>query len=253
MTRTKDEQILRLLSQQEEPPPSITREVLVRTALADLYTVMDGPVGAVYVGFTPLGVSSIVPTEDEKEFLDDHLRRVGRRAYPGDLPKKLASRLARVFDTGRLGSLPVDLRQLTDFQRLVLQVTASIPPGQVRPYGWVAREMGNDKAVRAVGSALARNPVPIAIPCHRVVKSDGSLGNYAFGTPLKRTLLEHEGMTEFADKAYTGCATTGIYCFATCSHARRVAPHNRVPFPDQKRAEDAGYRPCKVCRPAPPG
>jgi methylated-DNA-[protein]-cysteine S-methyltransferase len=248
---TTQEQILRTLSQQEEPPESIARDVLVRTALADLYTLVDGPVGPVYVSFTPIGVSSIVPTEDESRFLTDHMNRVGRNAYPGDLPVKLAGRLARVFETGRLGTLPVDLRVLTDFQRHVLEVTASIPPGQVRPYGWVAREMGKDKAVRAVGSALARNPVPIAIPCHRVVRSDGSLGNYAFGAPLKRTLLQHEGMTEFDEDAYTGCTTTGIYCFATCSHARRVAPRNRVAFTNPRQAENAGYRGCKVCRPAP--
>jgi O-6-methylguanine DNA methyltransferase len=247
---TTEDQILRLLSQHEEPPESITREVLVRTALADLYTVVDGPVGPVHVAFTPIGVSAIVPTEDESQFLSDHMRRIGRTAYPGDLPAKLAGRLARVFETGRLGTLPVDLRVLTEFQRHVLEVTASIPPGQVRPYGWVAREMGNDKAVRAVGSALARNPVPIAIPCHRVVRSDGSLGNYAFGTPLKRTLLAHEGMTEFDEETYTGCKTTGIYCFATCSHARRVAPRNRVAFSTPTQAEHAGFRGCKVCRPA---
>jgi O-6-methylguanine DNA methyltransferase len=246
---TTQEQILRGLSRREEPPVSIAREVLVHTALADSYTIIDGPVGPVYVAFTPLGVSSIVPTEDERRFLADHARQVGRDAYPGDLPGRLASRLARVFDTGRLGSLPVDLRVLTDFQRNVLRITASIPPGQVRPYGWVAREMGNDRAVRAVGSALARNPIPIAIPCHRVVRSDGSLGNYAFGTPLKRTLLEHEGMTEFDEDTYTACTTTGIYCFATCSHARRVAPRNRVAFNDPRRAEAAGYRGCRVCRP----
>jgi methylated-DNA-[protein]-cysteine S-methyltransferase len=238
-----------LLGAREQPPESITREVLVRTALADLYTIVDGPVGPVHVSFTPLGVSSIVPTEDEERFLVDHERRVGRDAYPGDLPGKLADRLNRVFDTGRLGNLPVDLRQLTEFQRQVLDTTASIPPGEVRPYGWVAREMGNDRAVRAVGSALARNPVPIAIPCHRVVRSDGELGNYAFGTPLKRTLLEHEGMTEFAKKAYTGCTTTGIFCFVTCRHARRVAQKNRVEFANPQRARAAGFRACKVCRP----
>jgi methylated-DNA-[protein]-cysteine S-methyltransferase len=247
---TTPEQITQLLATREQPPESITREVLVRTALADLYMVVDGPVGPVHVGFTPLGVSSIVPTADEEQFLADHARRVGRHAYPGELPEKLGNRLNRVFDTGRLGNLPVDLRQLTGFQQHVLEVTASIPPGQVRPYGWVAREMGNDGAVRAVGSALARNPVPIAIPCHRVVRSDGTLGNYAFGTPLKRSLLEHEGMSEFEDKTYNGCTTTGIYCFTTCSHARRVAPQNRVEFADPKRAEAAGFRACKVCRPA---
>ena len=138
-----------------------------------------------------------MPTADEGEFLTAHAARVGRVAYPGDLPSRLAAQLQRAFESGRLGKLPVDLRVLTQFQRRVLEVTATIPPGEVRPYGWVAREMANRGAVRAVGTALARNPVPIAIPCHRVVKSDGSIGNYAFGAAMKRSLLEHEGMTEF--------------------------------------------------------
>ncbi len=74
---------------------------------------------------------------------------------------------------------------LTDFQWKVLKVTLTIPFGQTRSYKWVAEQMGNPKAVRAVGQALRRNPYPIMIPCHRVVKEDGSLGGYA-GGPSKR-------------------------------------------------------------------
>ena len=247
---TSDDKLTSLLSLQEAPPESIERGVLIRTALADQYTSIAGPIGTIYVGFTPLGVSSIVPTTHEDEFLAAHSRRVGRKAYPGSMPARLAGQLDRTLVTGRLGKLPVDLRQLTDFQRQVLDVTATIPPGEVRPYGWVAREMGNAGAVRAVGSALGRNPVPIAIPCHRVVRSDGAIGNYAFGSPLKRSLLEHEGMTEFAPMRFVGSDTTGIFCFPTCRHARRVTEPHRVEFTSPARAVTAGYRPCKVCRPA---
>ncbi len=242
-------QIVNLLAQQEIPPASIERGVLVRTALADLYTTVAGPLGTIHVGFTPHGVSSIVPTADESEFLAAHDQRVGRRAFPGELPSRLAGQLERTLESGRLGKLLVDLRVLTDFQREVLEVTATIPPGEVRPYGWVAREMGNDGAVRAVGTALARNPVPIAIPCHRVVKSDGAIGNYAFGAPMKHSLLEHEGMTEFGALRFVGSETTGIFCFPTCRNARRIAAKHRVEFRTPARAETAGYRPCKVCRP----
>ncbi len=240
----------KVLSLQEDPPESIERAVLIRTALADQYTPLAGPIGPIYVSFTPLGVSSIVPTADEDEFLAAHGRRVGRRAYPGSIPARLAGQLERSLETGRLGRLPVDLRQLTDFQRQVLEVTATIPPGEVRPYGWIAREMQKDGAVRAVGSALGRNPVPIAIPCHRVVRSDGAIGNYAFGSAMKRALLEHEGMTEFDAIHFVGSDTTGVFCFPTCRHARRITAKHRVEFPNPDRAEAAGYRACKVCRPA---
>jgi O-6-methylguanine DNA methyltransferase len=246
---TTDENLLSSLSLQEEPPESIEREVLIRTALADQYASTAGPVGPLYVGFTPLGVSSVVPTSDESDFLAVHRSRVGRRAYPGSMPARLAGQLERTLETGRLGKLPVDLRQLTSFQRHVLEVTASIPPGEVRPYGWVAREMGNEGAVRAVGTALGRNPVPIAIPCHRVVRSDGAIGNYAFGSRMKRSLLEHEGMAEFDPMRFVGSDTTGVFCYPTCRHARRITRQHRVEFPNPARAESAGYRPCKVCRP----
>lgn len=169
MKNATEDQITKLLATGETPPQSIVPGVLIRTDLADAYTTVDGPIGPLHVAFTTLGVSAVVPTINEAEFLDVHARTVGRPAYRSDMmPKKLAGSLTRALDTGKLGKLPVDLRQLSDFQRAVLEVTAHIPPGEVRPYGWVAREMGNEGAVRAVGSALGRNPVPIVIPCHRV-------------------------------------------------------------------------------------
>lgn len=79
--------------------------------------------------------------------------------------------------------------KLTDFEKKVLKVVSTIPLGQVRSYQWVARKIGKPKALRAVGSALKKNPYPIIIPCHRVIKSNGSLGGYAKGKELKGKLL----------------------------------------------------------------
>ena len=238
----------------EPTPDSIKPQVMIRTDLADQYTTVAGPIGDLYVGFTSLGVTSIVPTRDESMFLDVHAGTVGRPAYRAqELPARLGTLLVKSFDTGKLGKLPVDLRQLSAFQREVLDVTTGIPPGEVRPYGWVAREMGNRGAVRAVGSALGRNPVPIVIPCHRVVRSDGAVGNYAFGPLMKKTLLEHEGMSselfEPGSLRYVGSDTTGVFCYPTCRHARRIAASHRAVFRSRQRAVDAGYRPCQVCRP----
>jgi methylated-DNA-[protein]-cysteine S-methyltransferase len=91
--------------------------------------------------------------------------------------------------------LPVDLSPLTDFQRQVLHITQQIPRGQVVTYGEIARRIGNPKSVRAVGQALGHNPIPIVIPCHRVIASDGSMGGYSggggVGTKIK--LLQLEG------------------------------------------------------------
>jgi len=84
------------------------------------------------------------------------------------------------------------MKQLTLFQRKVYTVVKRIPRGETRSYAWVAREAGRPGAARAVGTALKKNPYTIIVPCHRVVRSDGSLGNYALGADLKRRLLETE-------------------------------------------------------------
>lgn len=254
MSELTDTQLAAFLATEETTPSSIVPRVLTRTALADEFTTVDGPIGLLYVAFTPLGVSAVVPTASESEFLDVHARTVGRPLYQSvGLPKKLVGPLTRTLETGKLGKLPVDLRQLTDFQRTVLEVTSHIPPGEVRPYGWVAKEMGNEGAVRAVGSALGRNPVPIVIPCHRVVRSDGAVGNYAFGSPMKSELLAHEGMDPGllapGSLRYIGSDTTKIFCYPTCRNARRITAKHRIEFRTPGRAQAAGYRPCKVCRP----
>ena len=84
------------------------------------------------------------------------------------------------------------MKTLTLFQEKVYTVVKRIPRGETRSYAWVAREAGRPGAARAVGTALKKNPYTIIVPCHRVVRSDGSLGNYALGADLKRRLLETE-------------------------------------------------------------
>ncbi len=92
----------------------------------------------------------------------------------------------------RFFSAPCDLDRLPSFTRTVLKITAQIPYGEIRSYRWVAERLRKPKAMRAVGNALARNPIPIIIPCHRVVRSDGTLGGYALGLHWKRRLLDLE-------------------------------------------------------------
>ena len=139
----------------------------------------------------------------------------------------------------------------TPFQRQVLEVVKGIPRGEVKPYAWVASEVGSPKASRAVGMVMANNPVPLLIPCHRVVKNDGTTGRYAFGAEEKVRLLEGEGVPvgELAGSPYLATPTTGIFCHATCRNARRIKPENRQRFRSAEAAIHAGFRPCKVCRP----
>lgn len=88
----------------------------------------------------------------------------------------------------------IDTTQLYEFQKQVIMLERCIPRGRISTYGQLARKLGRPHAARAVGHALAHNPFPIIIPCHRVVMSDGSLGGYRGGPKLKRALLEFEGI-----------------------------------------------------------
>ena len=142
--------------------------------------------------------------------------------------------------------VPVDLTMVPEFQRRVLEAASHIPFGEGRPYAWVAQRIGHARAVRAVGTALGRNPVPLILPCHRVWRSDGGLGGYIFGAGVKNRLAALERTTPVLE----GCTTTRIVCRVGCTHGRHVRPENRVVFASVEDARSVGYRPCKLCRPA---
>lgn len=240
----------------EDPPTVVARGVLLGTGLADGYEVFDSPVGEVAVAFNPGGVSAVDLVDDDLE--ERFAVRFGRRLYRARPPRGWAARIGRAIERGTPGDLPVDLRSVTSFQRTVLEVTARIPKGEVRPYGWLARMVGRPRAARAVGSTMARNPVPLIVPCHRVVRSDGRLGAYSLGGPHhKRELLRHEGadpegLEDLARRGvrYVGSDTTGVFCLPTCRHARRISERHRVEFGSEREAAEAGFRACRVCRPS---
>ena len=106
-----------------------------------------------------------------------------------------AMRELEAYFQGRLSAftVPIDLRGVTDFTRRVLRVTRCIPFGTLLSYSDVASSIGSARASRAVGNALGRNPIPIMVPCHRVVTHDGKLGGFTGGLDTKRALLRIEG------------------------------------------------------------
>lgn len=215
------------------------------------------PLGEVFVAFTGDGVQFVRSVEslrgDAGLFAEAYRDRFGRPLRPAN--RAPAGLLPALRGTAA-ASLRLDLRGLSDFEHDVLAATRRIPAGQIRPYGWIAREAGRPRAVRAVGSVLARNPVPLLIPCHRVVRADGLLGDYMFGPAYKEQLLRAEqvDIDEVAALArqgvhYLGSATTGVVCFPTCPHARRITTVHRHGFRTIGTAIAAGYRPCLHCRP----
>jgi methylated-DNA-[protein]-cysteine S-methyltransferase len=144
--------------------------------------------------------------------------------------------------------VPWDLRALPAFSRRVLEVTARIPFGDVRTYAEIARAIGAPRASRAVGNALGSNPVPLVIPCHRVIRGDGTTGGYGLGPDLKPRLLTLEASVS----PLVGRASTGIICRLGCDRPRPIPEGDRVHFAHLADAKAAGFRPCPVCRPQAP-
>jgi O-6-methylguanine DNA methyltransferase len=256
---TNDRLLTDLKRLEVKAPQSAVNAAIAVSHAADGYVTRRSPVGVLYVAFNERGVSAVDLADSPADFEERFLHLHGRPALAVDrLPTAIDRHLDLAIESGRPGRLPLDLSGLTPFQAAVLLKTAEIPGGQVRPYGWIAKEIGKPGAVRAVGSALAKNPVPVVIPCHRVVRSDGHLGNYSLGDPEnKKVLLDAEGLDVVAFEAmsdrgvrFIGSDTTDVFCNPTCQHARRISPQHTVEFRSETEARTAGFRPCKVCRPA---
>lgn len=219
---------------------------------ADSFFSLDSPLGTLYVVAGARGVKYATPhPASEEEFVRHYGELFGRLVVPmeddgGGLAENVSAALA-----GEKIEVPLDLVEKTDFQRRVMEVVRRIPRGEVRPYSWVAGEAGTPRASRAVGTVMANNPMPLIVPCHRVIRNDGKTGNYGFDPEKKVKLLRREGVPveEVARAPYVAARTTGVVCHATCRDARQTKEENRRPFRSASAAVDAGFRPCKACRP----
>jgi len=225
-------------------------------AAVDAWAEFDGPIGTLYVAWGPAGITTVERADDAAGFELDAMLRTGRPVsrvprLPDDLADLITRQLAGEWQPG----LPLDFGGLTAFADATLRKTMEIPWGEVRPYSWVAREIGRPRAVRAVGTALGNNPLPFVIPCHRVVRADGRVGEYGAGGPAaKRTMLLSEGVDPDALEAladdgirYLGDEAASTFCYPTCRHVRGTDPQAR--FRGAEDALDAGYGPCPDCRP----
>ncbi len=120
--------------------------------------------------------------------------RLRRRVQAGEAPVVAAARRSsEFFKTWRVDDKTVDISDLTPFEQAALRAAPQIPPGEVRSYSWVATQIGRPRAARAVGQVMARNPLPLFFPCHRVVDSAGELHNYGYGIEMKARILRMEG------------------------------------------------------------
>lgn len=235
-------------------PHTLLPGVLAR--LGDVYTVLDTQIGALFIAYNQLGISAVMRADDVAACEEAFRVRFGRAIHRAVEPPAALLAAIKARLQGASANLRFDLRGLSEFERAVLLKALEIPAGEVRPYSWIAREIGRPKAVRAVGSALGDNPVPLLIPCHRVVRSDGRIGDYIFGSETKRAVLEAEGaapkvLEELGRSGvrYFGDPDEGTFCLPTCGGMHLRTNQHYLKLHSIREALAVGLEPCQSCRP----
>jgi len=224
----------------------------------------------VAVGVTETTVAPLLVVQGERglmavRFLDigDQAAFLNKLREKFDLEKDdaMAATIGREIealmrgDAGAVGARQLDLRLVESaFQRRALQRLRSIPAGALTSYQALAAAAGSPSAQRAIGNTVASNPIAIYVPCHRVIKSDGAIGNYGGGVERKLALLRAEGFRPSADRripseAVYGHQGTHIFCRPTCRAAQRARRDRMLIYPGAQGATRAGLRPCKLCHP----
>jgi methylated-DNA-[protein]-cysteine S-methyltransferase len=159
------------------------------------YTIVDSPVGSLLLAATERGLARVAySTEDHDRVLDTLAQKLSPRILRAPKRLDIAAQELDEYFAGRRQTFDVslDLSLSHGFRQLVQQHLPDIGYGQTRSYREVAEMVGNPKAVRAVGTACATNPLPLVVPCHRVLRTDGTLGGYIGGAEAKSALLELE-------------------------------------------------------------
>ncbi|CAI2718222.1 methylated-DNA--[protein]-cysteine S-methyltransferase [Nitrospina watsonii] len=159
------------------------------------YAMLESPVGLLGIAATDQGICNIRAAQNSERQFVRYLDEVYARPA-GHNPKRLQPALDQLtaYFEGRLTEFDcrLDISSGTPFQQQVWQQLQTIPFGETRSYGWLAEQLSNPQAHRAVGNANGRNPVPIIIPCHRVIQANGNLGGYTGGLHIKEFLLDLE-------------------------------------------------------------
>jgi methylated-DNA-[protein]-cysteine S-methyltransferase len=186
-----DDDITRLHTRLEE---AADRDDLLDVA----YRTVDSPVGELLIAATPLGLVRVAfSSEGYDAVLQNLSDRISSRLLHAPARLDAVARQLDEYFSGRRHTfdVPLDLQLSKGFRRVVLgHLAVDVRYGTTASYGTLARLSGSPKAVRAVGTTCATNPIPVVVPCHRVVRSDGTLGGYRGGPAAKRTLLDLEGV-----------------------------------------------------------
>lgn len=163
------------------------------------YTTADSPFGPLLLAKTRRGLVRVgLPNQDRDELLADLAERLSPRVLEAPAELDEVQRELDLYFAGKLDrfDLPLDWRLSGGFRQRVLRAINRIPYGQTRSYTEMARKAGNERAVRAAGTACGSNPIPLVVPCHRVLRTGGALGGYGGGLSMKQGLLELEGVLD---------------------------------------------------------
>jgi methylated-DNA-[protein]-cysteine S-methyltransferase len=248
------------------PDPALARAQL-ESRLADLrsrlvtFGIFASPLGPILIARSELGVSMVEYLSSEAAAASRLARLAGADAVESEPETEVLFRELLDYLHGQRTRLdwPLDFRWArSDFQRRVLEATARLPYGAVTSYGHIARDIGAPTATRAVAQALRWNPVPIVVPCHRVIGSSGDLTGYAGDkVTLKQRLLALEGVPVVIHGAlqverramYVQYHAEAEYCVPTCGSLASMPLAELTLFGTRERAEAAGLAPCSSCRP----
>ncbi len=160
------------------------------------YTSTDSPFGPLLLASTRRGLVRVgLPNQDSDALLAELAERVSPRVIEAPAELDAVQRELDLYFAGKLDrfDLALDWQLSSGFRQRVLRAIDRIPYGQTRSYTEMARKAGNERAVRAAGTACGSNPIPLVVPCHRVLRTGGALGGYGGGLPMKQALLELEG------------------------------------------------------------
>jgi O-6-methylguanine DNA methyltransferase len=215
--------------------------------------------GPLLVAESPRGIVTV-------KFLDSRDGEVAlgklRLKFDLELDQALAARIGAEIDRFLDGDLDAIARRRIDlslvdseFQRRAFKRLRQVPPGSVVTYQSLAAAIGAPSSQRAIGNTMASNPIPIYVPCHRVIRSGGTIGKYGGGVERKLQLLRAEGFNADRGRRIPTAAVYGhwvsrIFCRPACSAVRRADRKRWIIFADPAHARGAGLRPCKLCRPA---
>lgn len=194
-----EQDLRRTAPEAQELPPDLSEAAAAAGLLDVAYATLDSPLGTLLLAATPRGLVRLayVDFEDETEVLDQLAASVSPRVLASARKLDEPRRELDQYFSGRRRQfeVPLDWQLTRGFARRVLEATARIPFGSTATYKQVATEAGSPRGFRAAGNALGSNPIPIIVPCHRILHSGGGLGGYTGGLDRKRVLLAVEGST----------------------------------------------------------